>query len=360
MPLSRRSLLIAAGAATPLLLTRPAFAAPPDLATPEGWLAWAAAHRDDLGLVLDDGRGGRLAHRADAVQPLASAVKVLHLAAYQDAVASGVLDPREGVRAGDWERYYVPTDGGAHAAALQHLGVPLDETGLYAADPEHRVALDDVVAVMIAFSDSAAPDLLRDRLGAPAVIRAGAARGWPDADVRSLCAEYLFLVLPETAPPAGIPPAARQEWGFALEQRHRDDPALRQEVLRRLQNHLPTYPEQIAWASTTAAGSSVQLAAVHRALSAEGGLARGHLEHALSSSLPPGVSGIGLKGGSLPDVLTCGISVRREDGSTGWGALLAHGEITAEQLSTGDPGLPLLMAIQDPRWRDRLATALGG
>ncbi|MEV4732032.1 serine hydrolase [Saccharopolyspora sp. NPDC049426] len=360
MSLSRRSLLVAAGATAPLLLTRPALAAPPDLATPEGWLSWIAAHRNGLGLVLDDGRGTHLAHRADSAQPLASAVKVLHLAAYADAVETGRLDPRELVRVGDWERYYVPTDGGAHAASLRHLGVPTGETGLHAADPEHRVALDDVVAVMILFSDSAAPDLLRDRLGADAVIRAAAVRGWPDADVRSLCAEYLFLVLPETAPPAGLPVAARRTWGFALERRHRDDPALRQEVLRRLQSGLPRYPEQVSWASTTAAGSAARLAAVHSALSSGGGLAREHLERPLAGSPPPGVAGVGLKGGSLPGVLTSGISVRRTDGSLGWGALLAHGDISAEQLSTGNPGLPLLLAVEDPRWRDRLMAALGG
>ncbi|MDI2031058.1 serine hydrolase [Saccharopolyspora sp. TS4A08] len=360
MSLSRRSLLVAAGAAAPLLLARPALAAPPDLSTPEGWLSWISAHRAGLSLRLDDGRGGRLSHRADIARPLASAVKVLHLAAYADAVAAGRLDPREQVRVGDWERYYVPTDGGAHPAALRHLGVPLAEAGLHAADPEQRVALDDVVAVMILFSDSAAPDLLRDRLGAEAVIAAGAARGWPEADVRSLCAEYLFVVLPETAPPAGLPVPARREWGFALERRHRDEPALRQEVLRRLQAGVPGYPAQLAWASTTAAGSADRLAAAHRALSAEGGIARTHLERPLAGSLPPGVSGIGIKGGSLPGVLTSGISVRRADGTLGWGALLAHGDISAEQLSTGDPGLPLLLAIEDPGWRDRLATALGG
>ncbi|SFS68087.1 serine hydrolase [Saccharopolyspora flava] len=359
MSLSRRSLLVAAGAAAPLLLARPALAAPPDLSTAEGWLTWISAHRAEVSLRLDDGRGSGLSHRADQARPLASAVKVLHLAAYADAVASGRLDPREQIRVGDWERYYVPVDGGAHPAALRHLGIPLGDTGLHAADPEQRVALDDVVAVMILFSDSAAPDLLRDRLGVEAVIAAGAARGWPEADVRSLCAEYLFLVLPETAPPAGLPVRARREWGFALERRYRDEPALRAEALRRLPG-VPGYPVQLAWASTTAAGSADRLAAVHRALSAEGGIARAHLERPLAGSLPPGVSGIGLKGGSLPGVLTSGISVRRADGTLGRGALLAHGDIGAEQLTTADAGLPLLLAIEDPRWRDRLATALSG
>lgn len=373
MSLSRRTLLTggaAAVAALPLLTAcspaqaRTSIAAPraaePDLSTADGWLTWIADNRDHLALALTDTAGLRIAHRARTPQPLASAVKVAHLAAYATAVAEGGLDPAEQVRVGDWERYYVPTDGGAHAASLRHLGVPADDTGLHAADPEHRVALDDVVAVMILFSDSAAPDLLRDRLGVDAVTRAGAARGWPDADVRSLCAEYLFFVMPETAPPAGLPVDARRTWGFALERRHRDDPGLRREVLRRLRSGLPGYPEQIPWASTTAAGSAAELAAVHGALSSEGGLAREHLERPLAGSLPPGVAGVGLKGGSLPGVLTSGISVRRTDGTLGRGALLAHGDISAEQLSTGDPGLPLLLAIEDPRWRDRLMAALGG
>ncbi|MEV6230735.1 serine hydrolase [Saccharopolyspora shandongensis] len=368
MPLSRRRLLAATGAAVPLLLAAPSAVAqpattPPDLATPEGWLTWISANRDGLGLVVDDGRGNRLLHRADAAQPLASAVKVVHLAAYSAAVAEGELDPKEQIRLGDWERCYVPTDGYAHATTLKHLGIPTDSTGLYAADPDHRVTLDDMASAMIMFSDSAVPDFLRNRLGDAALRKAAAAGGWARPDIRSMCAEYLFL-LPEFAPPAQLPTPARRIFGYALEQRYSNDADLRKRVLDRLmRDGLPPYDQQLRWGSKTMSSTARQLASLHRAI-ATGGVpaeaARTHLERPLSGHLPPGVLGIGMKGGSLPGVLTCGMSVRRQDGTVAWGALLAHGDIALEQVGTGDPGLPLLLAMQQPEWRDRLARALAG
>ncbi|GAA4614023.1 serine hydrolase [Saccharopolyspora hordei] len=368
MLLSRRHLLAAAAATTPLLLAPRALAqpAPPDLATAEGWLDWISAHRDGLGLVLDDGRGHRLVHRPHAAQPLASAVKVVHLAAYSTAVAEGRLDPQEQVRVGDWERFYVPTDGLAHVHALEHLGVGLDATGLRAADPEHRVRLDDMVAVMVLFSDSAVPDYLRERLGEDALHAAAAAGGWHRPDLRSMCAEYLF-VLPEFAPPAHLPTPARRAWGHRLERRFSTDARLRDRVLDRLlQGGLPPYEQQVAWADRTMSATAAQLAALHRAIATDefppeaAAVARPHLERPLSGHLPPGVVGIGVKGGSLPGVLTCGLTVRRADGTTASGALLAHGGISPEQLTSGDPGLPLLLAAERPDWRDRLARALAG
>ncbi|GAA4877872.1 serine hydrolase [Saccharopolyspora cebuensis] len=367
MSFSRRHLLATAGAAAPLLLLAPSAAArpsPPDLATPDGWVAWFRAHRGGVGLFLDDGRGNRLVHRPHAAQPLASAIKVVHLLGYAVAVERGELDPREQIRLGDWERYYVPLDGGAHPAALRHLDIPTDDTGLHAADPDHRVALDDAVAAMIRFSDSAVPDLLRDRLGVRALRRAAAAGGWPDPDLRSMCAEYLFL-LPEHAPPAHLPLPARRARGFALERRYRDDPALRRRVLDRLlTTPLPSWDEQRAWGDRTMGAPARPLAALHRATATGAipgaALARTHLERPRAGALPPGVDGIGYKGGSLPGVLTAGLTVRRADGSTGSGALLAHGDITPEQLTTADPGGAVLVALQDPAYRDRLAAALRG
>ncbi|MER7015994.1 serine hydrolase [Saccharopolyspora sp. NPDC000359] len=368
MPLSRRHLLVAAAATSPLLFAPRALAqpAPPDLATPEGWLTWINAHRDGLGLVLDDGRGNRLLHRPHAAQPLASAVKVVHLAAYSSAVAEGRLDPSEPVRVGDWERYYVPTDGFAHVTALEHLGIGTDSTGLRAADPEHRVRLDDMVSAMIMFSDSAVPDFLRNRLGEAALHAAAAAGGWERLDIRSMCAEYLFL-LPEFAPPAQLPTPARRAWGYQVERRFSADANLREQVLDRLlRGGLPPYPQQITWADRTMSATAAQLAALHRAIATDelppeaAAVARGHLERPLSGQLPPGVVGIGVKGGSLPGVLTSGLTIRRSDGSTAFGALLAHGDISLEQLGTGDPALPLLLGMEQPEWRDRLARALEG
>ncbi|MER2092218.1 MAG: serine hydrolase [Saccharopolyspora rectivirgula] len=369
--MARRSFLLAAGCA---LLAAPGATAqrnratePPapetDLSTPEGWLEWIRHHPDDFGLVLDNGYGDQLLHQPRTPRPLASAVKVVHLAAYAEAVATGRLHPDEQIRVGDWERYYVPTDGWAHKNALTHLGIPLDPSGLHAADPEHVVRLDDVVSAMIMFSDSAAPDYLRNRLGPAALHQAAEAAGWHQPDIRSMCAEYLYLVLPETAPPAHLPVAARRRHGFALERRFAIDEQLRQRMLQRLGDGLPPYPVQQAWAAKTMAATPTQLARLHTAIAtgrttgAE--LARTHLERPLSGSLPPGVIGIGHKGGSLPGVLTTGMAVRRENGSTATGVLLVHGGISAEEmLNDPNPAQLVLLAVEQPAWWDRLATAL--
>lgn len=63
-----------------------------DVDTVDGWLGYIAAHRNDVALAIADGQGGRVAWRADEQQPLASAAKVIHLAAY--ARAGRWTDPR--------------------------------------------------------------------------------------------------------------------------------------------------------------------------------------------------------------------------------------------------------------------------
>lgn len=380
MSLSRRTLLTgctAAVAALPLLTAcSPAqarsvagpLATEPDLSTADGWLTWIAGNRDHLALTLTDTTGLRIAHRANTARPLASAVKAAHLAAYGTAVAEGRLDPHEQVRLGDWERFYVPVDGGGHLNSLAELGIATDATGLYAADPERRVTLEQMATMMIAHSDSAVPDFLRDRLGTDYVLRAARAGGWPDADVRSLCAEYLFLVLPDEAPAPGTPLPRRLAIGFELERRHRDDKALRDQVRDRLLTQpLPSYEDQLTWASDTASSTPEQLAALHRSIAEgrylpgpAGDIARGILERQAAGHLPEGMLGFGFKGGSLPGVLTAGMSARFADGRVAAGALLAHGGISAAQLQKGDPSLPLLTAVLDPAWRDRLISALRG
>ena len=68
---------------------------------------------------------------------------------------------------GQWDRYYLKgTDGGAHIEALSELGLP--ET------PEDTpnnstVTLDQIVRAMMRYSDNAATDYLRDRLGEAAL-----------------------------------------------------------------------------------------------------------------------------------------------------------------------------------------------
>lgn len=98
---------------------------------------------------------------ADVAMPLASVVKILHLAAYAEAVASGELNPTSYVNTTDMARFYLPRyDLGAHAKALAEL----DADNLILANPA-RVRLEDVPWMMIRHSSNAATDYLHDLLG---------------------------------------------------------------------------------------------------------------------------------------------------------------------------------------------------
>ncbi|WP_367131046.1 serine hydrolase [Saccharothrix sp. HUAS TT1] len=306
MLLTRRRLFHACGVAGAVALLPAATAtAEPSTTEPEDWLAWFRAHRQHVAVVLDDGRGGRFAHRAHERQPLASAVKVVHLAAYAKAVDLGLVRPDEQVRVGDWEQYYLGLDGGAHQAALTALGIPF-ANGVTADDPNHRVTLDDLAAAMIRQSDNAATDFLRHRLG-EGLVRATAAR-WPTLEAPEILAEVLHFVL-------GRRVSVR---------RYLSDPQLQLEVIGRFPDIPKTYEGQRPWARGTWAGTAAALNRAHRALT-EVPLARDHLEHGYRT--PPdvaGVAGIGFKGGSLPGIVTLGFSVRWEDGRVGSAAVLTE------------------------------------
>jgi hypothetical protein len=161
----------------------------PDLSTPEGVLSYVLSHRDDAALVAYsvnadgtiDKRDTVLWHNADRPMPLASTIKVITLATYARAVVDGQLDPAEQVPVTDWEKFYLPArDGLAHPNALEnYFGLPTDDFG-FAVDRGAAVSLDDLVAVMLQFSDNAAADYLLDRLGAAtfrATIRAARLTG---------------------------------------------------------------------------------------------------------------------------------------------------------------------------------------
>ncbi|WP_327586105.1 class A beta-lactamase-related serine hydrolase [Nonomuraea sp. NBC_00507] len=136
------------------LLAAPMPAAPDDLTDAEAVLAYIRAHPDDVALVTQG-----ISHHADRLAPVASAIKIIHLAAYTDAVRQGKTKPDEHVSVALWNSYHLPgTDGGAHEAALQRL------------KPGTSVTLDQLVSAMIEESDNAAADLLRDRLG-PGALR---------------------------------------------------------------------------------------------------------------------------------------------------------------------------------------------
>jgi hypothetical protein len=151
-----------------------------DLATPAGVLQYLSNHRHDSSLVAysvaADGSIDRsdtvVAHNADQPMPLASTIKIITLAAYAREVAAGRLDPSERVAVADWEQFYQPGfDGFAHPSALAaYFGFAIDELG-FAADREATVAIDDLVAVMLQFSDNAAADYLLNRFGAGAMRR---------------------------------------------------------------------------------------------------------------------------------------------------------------------------------------------
>jgi D-alanyl-D-alanine carboxypeptidase len=138
----------------------------------------APPHRSNVALSVDNGMDTRIVLRSDEQQPLASAAKVVHLAAYGRAVAQRLVRADDLVRVGDWERWHLPgSDGGAHPRALNRAGVAND--GIRAVDPQRTVTLDTIVSSMIQESDNAAADFLHDRLGDQALIRAAAEASGP-------------------------------------------------------------------------------------------------------------------------------------------------------------------------------------
>lgn len=318
----------------------PATPAAADTSTPEGFLGWMAEHPDDVSLVL-----GEDTHLPDEQRPLASARKVVHLAAWAAAVQDGRLAADRTVPVGEWERWYLPgTDGGAHPAALARLGIPTD--GLRATDPATPVLLSDVVSAMVQESDNAAPDLLRELLGPDALAATAADLGWDDAPTGTLLGDVLTLVDPDVTDPD----QAAQDYA--------DDPA---EATRVQALPLPDAATQAAWAATTSAGSAAGLAALHRALSAgELPAARDQLEW---QDPPPGYAGLGFKGGSFLGVLTEAVALRTEDGDVTVGVLLVEG-LTAEETTVAlTSGLPqqqvLLAAMTDPDAAAALDCVLG-
>jgi hypothetical protein len=315
-----------------------------DTTTPEGFLGWLAAHPDDVSLVVGDPDGDPVEHRADEARPLASARKVVHLAAWAAAVQDGRLAADATVPVGEWERWYLPgTDGGAHPAALTRLGVATD--GLRAVDPTTPVPLSDVVSAMVQESDNAAPDLLRALLGPDALAATAADLGWDDAPTASFLGDFLQVLEPGQADPE------------AAAQRYADDPA---EAARVQGLPLPDVGAQSTWAAGSVPGAADGLAALHAAIGGgELPAARAQLEW---QGPPPGYAGLGFKGGSLPGVLAEAIGLRTEDGEVIVGVLLVQGMDPDDWAGALSSGLPhqqvLLAAMTDPDARAQLGCAL--
>ncbi len=260
------------------------------------WLGRIHEEPDNISVLVDNGLGGVAERRGDEQQPIASAVKVVHLAAYARAVAAGTLDPQERVPVAEWERWYLPgTDGGAHEQARSRL-------------PGDSVTVAEMVSAMIRESDNATPDYLRNRLGDQALIDAAAAGGWHGFVPPSLLGMMIRLSEP------GV-----DAWAAA--QRYANDPLYRIAVQSR---PIPSFDAQLAWVETTHTASARQLTALHRSLAtgafgAGADIARAQLEW---QQPPAGFAAIGFKGGSLAGVLTDAIYLRRTDGTVATAVLL--------------------------------------
>ncbi|GAA3159914.1 hypothetical protein GCM10010466_58420 [Planomonospora alba] len=252
------SLLLAATLAAPA-----GTAAPAGLKDAEAVLAYLRAHPGDVSLVTQGIR-----HNADRRAPVASTIKIIHLAAYADAVREGTVTPDERVPVARWNAYHVPgTDGGAHEAALKRLA------------PGVTVTLDQLVSAMIEESDNAAADLLRDRLGP------GALRRIARTPVGTVNGEIL-----------------RAFGGCALPA----DACLERHVAGggKTTPTLPDFGRQASWAETV---TRVEPGVLHRVLAGlrKDTLARRHLEWPMRQpGADPGRLRIGTKGGLLPGVIS--------------------------------------------------------
>ena len=132
--------------------------------------AWPALQRlldapESVGLVAYQlGREGEgIFWNADTPMPLISVAKVITLAAYAEALATGELNAQETIPLAELDRFYLPNfDLGAHRRAVGELR----EAGrLVSPDDNPTVTLEDVAWMMIRHSSNAAADYLHLRLG---------------------------------------------------------------------------------------------------------------------------------------------------------------------------------------------------
>ncbi|WP_343950168.1 serine hydrolase [Nonomuraea longicatena] len=245
------------------LLAAPTTAAPADLRDAEAVLAYIRAHPDDVTLVTQG-----ISHHADRLAPVASAIKIIHLAAYTDAVRRGKVKPDESVSVALWNSYHLPdTDGGAHEAALKRL------------KPGKSVTLDQIVSAMIEESDNAATDLLRDRLGS------GALRKIAQTRVSTINGEML-----------------RAFGGCTLSA----DVCLKNYVkaAKPVRLTLPGFAQQAAWSETVSRVEPGVLRRVLAGLRTDKTASR-HLEWPMRQpGADPKTLLMGTKGGSLPGVIS--------------------------------------------------------
>ena len=325
----------------------------------DGWLGYVAAHPEDVALVADDGRGSRLEHRSDAVHPMASASKALNMVAYARSVARGVVSPDEPVRVGDWERWAVLGGGeDAHANALDYLGISRE--GFRARDPNQTVTLDQLVNQMMIWSDNAAPDYLRNRLGDQALIEAADAVGWVNAELPSTTGTIALFFAPELMPSSNDRAARRAvEWQVA--RRYAYEPAFRADLDSR---PVPADVDEPAFVDGGPGGTADQLAALWTAVG-HGTFEGADIARRIAEQDPdpgPGLVGVGVKGGSTPGVLARGTEVRRDDGTVGVAVFLVRrmsAEDTAAVNRSSQAFSDFVLALaQDPTLLDQLRCRL--
>lgn len=356
---------------------------PQRLASADDVLHYVSARPDDVGLVsytLDrDGRAADPAvrHRESEPAPVASAIKIIHLAAYAAAVGAGRLDPAERVSVGGWEAYLVPgTDGGAHPAALARLGLPIRDGR--AADPAATVPLDRLVSAMIEESDDAAADYLRHRLGEPALVAAAARGARPaPAHVPSLNGQLLLAFGHCAARDQSgahslwrlVALPAERRWELADQCLNEYAAATGEARDRLAPSVLPGPARQTVWAESTAPVAPDTLAALLSATVSDryvspqvSAIARRHLEwQTREHSLNDHVSRLGAKGGSLPGLLSEAAYTVASDGEVRV-TVLSLRAIPHRIWASGTPSHAVqqfaLRLSDDPAYLQKVRTAL--
>lgn len=184
----------------------------------EEMLDYLKDHPGDFSLVVRSagrsaGEGAEISHLPAEPSPLASTKKIVVLAAYAREVSEGRLDPGEKVAVSEWERYYIPdTDGGAHPAAMEDLGIQTDENG-GATDAGATAPLDEMAGAMVSVSDNAATDYLIERLGQGkirAIIEDEGLTG--QRDVLPISGSLLLWSGPDGEGTPGLPGMGREEY----------------------------------------------------------------------------------------------------------------------------------------------------
>lgn len=115
---------------------------------------YCLANRDKCAISVHHLTEGWERHlNADRLQVTASTFKVLSLIVYAEAVVDGLIAEDATISKEEWARFWIGRDGGALARSWEELGQP------------DRVAVDEIMRMMIQESDNAAPDWLLDELG---------------------------------------------------------------------------------------------------------------------------------------------------------------------------------------------------